>query len=130
MLGKPQAAKADGKWHRKETASGEDDSPETPAVRVKGWGKSPPASWRHGGSPNPVRCKANRFRYEAARPGTGLLPRGMVTQDRIRLIGLLRKKPWKRGFFYIPDSPATRQAHPASGVTAVSVEPPGTVARR
>jgi hypothetical protein len=23
MLGKPQAAKADGKWHRKETASGE-----------------------------------------------------------------------------------------------------------
>jgi len=44
-LGKPQAAKADGKWHRKETASGETLSPETPAVRVKGWGKSPPASW-------------------------------------------------------------------------------------
>jgi len=43
-LGKPQAAKADGKWHRKETASG-DNSPETPAVRVKGWGKSPPAPW-------------------------------------------------------------------------------------
>jgi len=29
-LGKPQAAKADGKWHRKETASGERDSRETP----------------------------------------------------------------------------------------------------
>ena len=25
-LGKPQAAKADGKWHRKETATGERDS--------------------------------------------------------------------------------------------------------
>jgi hypothetical protein len=24
----------------------------------------------------------------------------MVTLDRIRLTGLLRKKPWKRGFFY------------------------------
>jgi len=45
--GATQAAKADGKWHRKETASG--ISPEMPTVRVKGWGKSPPASWRHGG---------------------------------------------------------------------------------
>src|SRR5215475_2913451 len=26
----------------------------------------------------------------------------MVTLDRIRLTGLLRKKPWKRGFFYGP----------------------------
>ena len=43
-LGKPQAAKADGKWHRKETASGERFSPETPKARVKRWGKSPPAS--------------------------------------------------------------------------------------
>jgi hypothetical protein len=24
----------------------------------------------------------------------------MVTLDRIRLTGLLRKKPWQRGFFY------------------------------
>jgi hypothetical protein len=55
-----EAAKADGQWHRKQTADGA--SPETPPVRVKRWGKSPPASWRHGGSPNPVRCKANRFR--------------------------------------------------------------------
>jgi hypothetical protein len=45
MLGKPQAAKADGKWNRKETATGEPSSPETPAVRVKRWGKSPPAPW-------------------------------------------------------------------------------------
>ena len=45
--GATQAAKADGKWHRKETAG--DGSPETPPVRVKRWGKSPPASWRHGG---------------------------------------------------------------------------------
>jgi len=42
-LGKSQAAKADGKWYRKETASG--ISLEMPKVRVKRWGKSPPASW-------------------------------------------------------------------------------------
>ena len=41
--GETQAAKADGKWHRKETAGGEPYSPETPKVRVKRWGKSPPA---------------------------------------------------------------------------------------
>ena len=37
----------------------------------------------------------------------------MAIQDRIRLTGLLRKKPWKQGFFYGSDSPATRQARPA-----------------
>jgi hypothetical protein len=42
-LGKSQAAKADGKWHRKETAGG--ISLEMPPVRVKRWGKSPPAPW-------------------------------------------------------------------------------------
>ena len=26
----------------------------------------------------------------------------MVTPDKIRLTGLLRKKPWQRGFFYGP----------------------------
>jgi len=45
--GATQAAKADGKWHRKETAGG--IALEMPKVRVKRWGKSPPASWRHGG---------------------------------------------------------------------------------
>jgi hypothetical protein len=63
-------------------------------------------------------------------PSGNRRPREMVTQDRIRLTGLLRKKPWKRGFFYGPDSPATRQARCAAGLTAVSVEPPGAVARR
>jgi hypothetical protein len=38
-----EAAKADGKWNRKQTAAGV--SLETPAVRVKRWGKSPPAPW-------------------------------------------------------------------------------------
>jgi hypothetical protein len=70
-------------------------------ARVKRWGKSPPASWRHGGSPNPVRCKTNRLRYEVARPGAGSLPRGMVTLDRIRLTGLLRKAPASAGVFYV-----------------------------
>ena len=32
-----------------ETAGGDSNSPETPKARVKRWGKSPPASWRHGG---------------------------------------------------------------------------------
>jgi len=41
-LAQGQAAKADGKWNRKQTATGV--SPEMPAVRVKRWGKSPPAS--------------------------------------------------------------------------------------
>ena len=27
-------------------------------------------------------------------------PRWIAVLDRIRLIGLLRKKPWKQGFFY------------------------------
>src|SRR5207253_376854 len=67
-------------------------------ARVKRWGKSPPASWRHGGSPNPVRCKANRSRQQAARRGTGLLPRQMATHDRIRLTGLLPGSPAPRGF--------------------------------
>jgi hypothetical protein len=96
-LGKPQAAKADGKWNRKETATGERLSPETPAVRVKRWGKSPPAPWRHGGSPNPVRCKAKQApeTLPAEGPGAPLEPAGngrpreMVTLDRIRLTGLL-----------------------------------------
>src|SRR3954447_2528822 len=34
----------------------------------------------------------------------------MVTPDRIRLTGLLRKKPWYRGFFYGPGSPTRRAA--------------------
>jgi hypothetical protein len=32
----------------------------------------------------------------------------MVILDRIRLTGLLRKKPWKRGFFY--SGPSGRSA--------------------
>src|ERR1043166_7986262 len=58
-------------------------SPETPKVRVKRWGKSPPASWRHGGWPNPVRCKAKQApsTLPAEEPGTP--HRWMVTLDRI-----------------------------------------------
>ncbi len=39
-------------------------------------------------------------------------PREMVAHDRIRLTGLLRKKPRQRGFFYICRAPATRPAAP------------------
>ncbi len=40
----------------------------------------------------------------------------MVTLDRIRLTGLLRKKPWKRGFFYMP---SVREIVIPSRVTAL-----------
>ena len=108
-----------GRWgnprRRKPTESGTErrpppatHSPETPAVRVKGWGKSPPAPWRPGGSPNPVRCKVKQVptTRPAEEPGTPLEPSGnrrpreMVTQDRIRLTGLLRKSPGDPGLFY------------------------------
>src|SRR4029453_2947788 len=53
--GATQAAKADGKWHRKETAG--DGSRETSKVRGKRWGKTPPATWRHRAYHNPARGK-------------------------------------------------------------------------
>ena len=43
--GETQAAKADGKWHRKETAKRRNFISGDAAARVKRWGKSPPASW-------------------------------------------------------------------------------------
>src|SRR5262249_21547344 len=106
-----------GRWgnprRRKPTESGTErrpppanDSPETPAVRVKRWGKSPPASWRHGGSPNPVRCKVKQVptTRPAEEPGTPFepsrkrRPREMAIHDRIRLTGLLRKPLQTQGF--------------------------------
>jgi hypothetical protein len=49
-LGKTQAAKADGKWNREETAGAQ------ASVRVKRWGKSPPATvvTRRLAKPRPV----------------------------------------------------------------------------
>jgi hypothetical protein len=47
--GATQAAKADGKWNRKETAERRNFISGDAEARVKRWGKSPPASWRHGG---------------------------------------------------------------------------------
>ena len=70
-----------GRWgnprRRKPTESGTESrppagaSPEAPAGKGETVGKSPPASWRHGGSPNPARCKANRLRSQVARRGAG-----------------------------------------------------------
>ena len=56
--------------------------------------------------PNPVRCKAKQvpLTRPAEEPGTPLEPSGnrrpreMVTHDRIRLTGLLRKSPALQGF--------------------------------
>jgi hypothetical protein len=69
-------------------------------VRVKRCGKSAPASWRHGGSANPTRCKAKQGRSQAARQGPGRPQRWMVAHDRIRLIGLLRGGPASAGSPY------------------------------
>jgi hypothetical protein len=49
---------------------------------------------------------------------------------RIRLTGVLREKPWKRGFFMDPIRRRLVRLAPRCGLTGVSVEPPGAVARR
>ncbi len=54
----------------------------------------------------------------------------MVTLDRIRLTGLLRRKPRKRGFFYACRLAGDSSDWPTAGPTAVSSEPLGAVARR
>ena len=68
--GASQAAKADGKWHRKETASRV--SPETRAVRVKRWGKSPPATaaTRRLAKPHPVQGEQGPPTLPAEGPGS------------------------------------------------------------
>ena len=72
--GASQRAKADGKWHRKQTASG--GSPEPPAVRVKRWGKSPPATaaTRRLAKPRPVQGEQG--------PPRGCPPRARVAAKR------------------------------------------------
>ena len=64
-----EAAKADGKWHRKQTAGGA--SPETPPVRVKRWGKSPLATvaTRRLAKPRPV--QGEQAPLDVARGGAG-----------------------------------------------------------
>ena len=54
----------------------------------------------------------------------------MAIHDKIRLTGLLRKKPWQRGFFYATRFAGDSSGSPRGGLTAVSVEPLGAVARR
>ena len=44
-LGKPQAAKADGKWHRKDTATGNFDQVTTDRAMIR----SDPAAWSSRG---------------------------------------------------------------------------------
>ena len=46
----------------------------------------------------------------------------MVTLDRIRLIGLLRKKPWRQGFFYGPVHWPPMWVAEHSGETTASAE--------
>ena len=68
-------------------------------ARVKGRGKSAPASWRHGGQVNPTRCKAKQDRLQAARQGPGR-PRQMdgcsTTESGLQVC--YGKAPLRRGF--------------------------------
>jgi hypothetical protein len=54
----------------------------------------------------------------------------MVTLDRIRLTGLLRKKPWKQGFFYARCFTGDSSGAPRDGPDGGFMEPLGAVARR
>src|SRR4051812_47361938 len=65
-----EAAKADGKWHRKQTACVA--APEATQVRVKRWGKSPPATaaTRRLAKPRPVQGEQVPLRRPAEEPGS------------------------------------------------------------
>jgi hypothetical protein len=56
--------------------------------------------------------------WPAEEPGAP--QREMVILDRIRLTGLLRKKPWKRGFFYACDFAGDSLGSLSAGEPAVS----------
>src|SRR5262245_22841545 len=64
-----EAAKADGKWHRKQTAGRE--SPESRPVRVKRWGKSPPAALATGSARQTPSGARRTGSADAARRGAG-----------------------------------------------------------
>src|SRR5689334_16113783 len=64
-----EAAKADGKWHRKQTAGRE--SPESRPVRVKRWGKSPPAVLATGPARQTPSGARRTGSADAARRGAG-----------------------------------------------------------
>ena len=64
-----EAAKADGKWHRKQTAGR--GSPESRPVRVKRWGKSPPAALATGPARQTPSGARRTGSAEAARRGAG-----------------------------------------------------------
>jgi len=100
LLGSPneatEAAKADGKWNRKETAGRGQPRP----VRVKRWGKSPPAAVAtRSACQTPSRCKAKQAPLTRPAEEPGAPHREMVTLDRIRLTGLLQKSPARAGLF-------------------------------
>ena len=97
---------------------------------MKRWGKSPPAI---------VATRSARQTPSGARRSRSR--RRGPPRDRVRrkerwssstesgLQACYGKSPGNGAFSMKPDSPATRQAHPAAGLTAVSVEPLGAVAR-
>ena len=102
---------------RKPTESGTErrppaanSSPETPKVRVKRWGKSPPASWRHGGSPNPVRCKANRLRRGGPPRSRVSCTEGWSPETESGLQACYGKSPGNAGLFLCAFSRGNRHS--------------------
>ena len=91
-----EAAKADGKWHRKQTAGS--DSPETLTVRVKRWGKSPPAAvvTRRLAKPRPVQGEQAPPRRPAEEPGSRT--DGWSPSTESGLQACYREAPRKWGF--------------------------------
>src|SRR3954471_24550037 len=98
-----EAAKADGKWHRKETAC--DASPETSQVRVKRWGKSPPASvaTRRLAKPRPVQGEQVPLTRPAEEPGS--CTDGWSPPTKSGLQACYGESPGNRGFLYFGDHP-------------------------
>ena len=120
-LGKSQAAKADGKWHRKETAGGA--SREAPPVRVKRWGKSPPATvvTRRLAKPRPVQDEADPA--DAARRGIGYVARA-AGQPAAQMDGRPRQNPAYRPATERAPQGAFSISRPSSLAAARASRPP------
>src|SRR3954447_20925805 len=102
-----EAAKADGKWHRKQTACVA--APEVTQVRVKRWGKSPPATaaTRRLAKPRPVQGEQAPLRRPAEEPGS--CTDGWSPSTKSGLQACYGKASRKRGFSIASlASPVTR----------------------
>ena len=135
-LGKSQAAKADGKWHRKETARSE-NSPETLRVRVKQGvrahqhrGDAMASQTPSGARRSRLRRRCpprSRVRRSSRRETAGLERWSSKTESGLQ--ACYGKSPGNGAFSSDRRPAGGSSGSPRGGLTA-SVEPPGAVARR